>query len=189
MEVVPVEVGALEPGLPAQGNVAVIEAVGKVNLPGRGDRGGPGLAAAHPRPCPGDPRRRRGPAGHPGHDRLRRARECLGGADGPDAGLFQQLGTQYGDQGADLLAVVVQGVVQLVDGHGQGVQVLAAYPGIRVTNGYGPSENTVFTTAHHMDDPAEAGRPLPIGRVVTEDEARRLIARGLADPIPSDGRR
>ncbi len=56
-------------------------------------------------------------------------------------------------------------------------RVLAACPGLLVSNGYGPTENTTFTTVHHVRDPAAVTDPLPIGRpvrgtdVVVTDEA------------------
>lgn len=62
--------------------------------------------------------------------------------------------------------------------------VLRACPDLRVTNGYGPTENTTFTTIHHLDDPAEVEDPLPIGRpiqgtgVLILDAEGRLVPRG-----------
>jgi amino acid adenylation domain-containing protein len=45
-------------------------------------------------------------------------------------------------------------------------RLLERYPGIRVTSGYGPTENTTFSTVHHLDDPREVESPLPIGRAI-----------------------
>ncbi|MFF2576627.1 non-ribosomal peptide synthetase [Streptomyces goshikiensis] len=45
-------------------------------------------------------------------------------------------------------------------------RLIERYPGLRVTNGYGPTENTTFTTVHHVDTPADIDEPLPIGRPV-----------------------
>ena len=45
-------------------------------------------------------------------------------------------------------------------------QVLEHCPGLRVTNGYGPTENTTFTAVHHLDDPASVDDPVPIGRPI-----------------------
>jgi amino acid adenylation domain-containing protein len=41
--------------------------------------------------------------------------------------------------------------------------LLTRYPGLTVTNAYGPAENTVITTVHSMQDPAEVGTQVPIG--------------------------
>ncbi|MBG0566565.1 amino acid adenylation domain-containing protein [Actinoplanes aureus] len=45
-------------------------------------------------------------------------------------------------------------------------RLLERFPGIRVTNGYGPTENTTFSTVHHLDDPSAVESPLPIGRPI-----------------------
>ena len=56
-------------------------------------------------------------------------------------------------------------------------RVLEALPGLRLINGYGPTENTTFTCCHPMDHFEEAGRPVPLGRPVANT------------PRPSAGRR
>ncbi|HWM06187.1 MAG TPA: amino acid adenylation domain-containing protein [Actinophytocola sp.] len=43
---------------------------------------------------------------------------------------------------------------------------LSARAGRPVTNGYGPTENTTFTSCHTMTDPAQVGTTTPIGRPV-----------------------
>jgi amino acid adenylation domain-containing protein len=43
-------------------------------------------------------------------------------------------------------------------------RLLATNPGLWVTNGYGPTENTTFTALAHFDDPDALVAPLPIGR-------------------------
>jgi amino acid adenylation domain-containing protein len=45
-------------------------------------------------------------------------------------------------------------------------RLLERFPGLRVTNGYGPTENTTFSTVHHLDDPGAVESPLPIGRPI-----------------------
>ncbi|MEU5265213.1 AMP-binding protein [Amycolatopsis sp. NPDC021455] len=45
-------------------------------------------------------------------------------------------------------------------------RVLDHCPGLRVTNGYGPTENTTFTTTHTVDGAHQVGPDLPIGRPV-----------------------
>ena len=97
------------------------------------------------------------------------------------AGLFRLV--------ADYRPDAFEGVRQILTGGdvvpaGQVARVLRKCPGIRVTNGYGPTENTTFTTVYHVDDEAQAGDPLPIGRpipgtgVVVLDPAGRLTPPG-----------
>jgi acyl-CoA synthetase (AMP-forming)/AMP-acid ligase II len=43
-------------------------------------------------------------------------------------------------------------------------RALEATAGVTVTNGYGPTEATVFTTFHSMTDPTAVGDPVPLGR-------------------------
>ncbi|WP_405090040.1 amino acid adenylation domain-containing protein [Micromonospora sp. NBC_01392] len=79
------------------------------------------------------------------------------------AGLFRVL--------ADYDPAAFGGLRQLLAGGdvvpaGPVAAVLRACPGLRVTNGYGPTENTVFTTVHHVDDPCELPDDVPIGRPV-----------------------
>ncbi|MEU9508025.1 amino acid adenylation domain-containing protein [Micromonospora sp. NPDC048170] len=45
-------------------------------------------------------------------------------------------------------------------------RVLRACPGLRVTNAYGPTENTTFTTTYPIDHADATPEPLPIGRPV-----------------------
>jgi amino acid adenylation domain-containing protein len=45
-------------------------------------------------------------------------------------------------------------------------RVLAALPGCTVINGYGPTENTTFTTCHPMTAAADPGITVPIGRPI-----------------------
>lgn len=98
------------------------------------------------------------------------------------AGLFRLV--------ADFRPTAFRAVVQLLTGGDvvpptQAATVLRACPGLLLTNGYGPTENTTFTTVHHAGDPAAvAGPSLPIGRpiqgggVVVLDPAGRLVPPG-----------
>lgn len=61
-------------------------------------------------------------------------------------------------------------------------RVLTACPQLRITNGYGPTENTTFTTVHHLDDACEVETPLPIGRPVAGTELLVVDASGLPTP-------
>jgi amino acid adenylation domain-containing protein len=67
--------------------------------------------------------------------------------------------------------------------------VLDTCPGLRISNGYGPTENTTFSTVHHVDDSTEVESPLPIGRpiqggsVVVVDHLGGLAAPGAVGEL------
>ncbi len=70
-------------------------------------------------------------------------------------------------------------------------RVLREVPGCRVTNGYGPTENTTFTTTHGMTAAAADGwgrplpaapRSIPIGRPIANTRVQ-VLDRGL-EPVP-----
>ncbi|BCK70611.1 hypothetical protein Srufu_045640 [Streptomyces libani subsp. rufus] len=74
-------------------------------------------------------------------------------------------------------------------------RVLARNPGLRLLNGYGPTENTTFTTVHVVDGP-DGGLgegPLPIGRpiggttVVVRDEGGRPVPDGTVGELYTAG--
>jgi amino acid adenylation domain-containing protein len=46
-------------------------------------------------------------------------------------------------------------------------KVLDAYPGIKIINGYGPTENTTFTTCHQIDINNRPNETVPIGLPIT----------------------
>ncbi|RSN19965.1 amino acid adenylation protein [Streptomyces sp. WAC 05977] len=68
--------------------------------------------------------------------------------------------------------------------HDAAARVLGSYPGLVLTNGYGPTENTTFTTTHTVRGSAEIDGPLPIGRpiagtkVFVLDRNARLVPPG-----------
>ncbi|CRK57733.1 Nonribosomal peptide synthetase [Alloactinosynnema sp. L-07] len=72
-------------------------------------------------------------------------------------------------------------------------RVLAHCPGLRVTNGYGPTENTTFTTTFPIDSAAEVLDPLPIGGPVRGtdlyivDPAGRLVPPGAVGELLAGG--
>ncbi len=88
-------------------------------------------------------------------------------------------------------------------------RVLAALPGLTLIDGYGPTENTTFTTCHPMRDADAVADPVPIGRPIAGTTrpppgrrsaagagggARRALRRGgrprprLSRPAGPDGR-
>ncbi|MEU1516130.1 amino acid adenylation domain-containing protein [Streptomyces sp. NPDC005811] len=90
------------------------------------------------------------------------------------------------------------GLGQLLTGgdvvpHEHTARVLARHPGLVVTNGYGPTENTTFTTTHSVSSPDEVDGPLPIGRpvpgtrVYVLDARRRLLPPGAVGELYAAG--
>ncbi|MFF5096981.1 MULTISPECIES: amino acid adenylation domain-containing protein [Actinosynnema] len=90
------------------------------------------------------------------------------------------------------------GLRQLLTGgdvvpHEHVARLLRAHPGLVVTNGYGPTENTTFTTTHSVTDPDEVDGPLPIGTplpgtgVHVLDERGRLVPPGAVGELHASG--
>ncbi|HLA75266.1 MAG TPA: amino acid adenylation domain-containing protein, partial [Gammaproteobacteria bacterium] len=80
-----------------------------------------------------------------------------------------------------------QGVRQLLAGgdvlsvpHVQ--RFLAAHPGCRLINGYGPTENTTFSCCYTIPPHAALGRAVPIGRPIAHTQAYILDA--YCHPVP-----
>ena len=65
--------------------------------------------------------------------------------------------------------------------------VLAARGGRPLVNGYGPTENTTFTTCHVMTDPGEVGVTVPIGRPIQHTTVYILDPHGQPVPIGVTG--
>ena len=67
----------------------------------------------------------------------------------------------------------------------------ARAPGLRLVNGYGPTENTTFTCCHVIDKPGEApvpiGRPIQGGEVFILDERLQPLPSGEAGQIAAAG--
>ncbi|MYT55972.1 AMP-binding protein, partial [Streptomyces sp. SID7834] len=90
------------------------------------------------------------------------------------------------------------GVRQLLTGgdvvpHDHVARALTRHPGLVVTNGYGPTENTTFTTTHSVERPEDVDGPLPIGvpvpgtRVYVLDERRRVVPAGAVGELYAGG--
>ncbi|GAA0614974.1 hypothetical protein GCM10010174_35840 [Kutzneria viridogrisea] len=97
------------------------------------------------------------------------------------SGLFRVLADSRPDAFAGVRCVLAGGDVVPAE---QVRSLLQSYPGLRVGNLYGPTENGVWTTLHLMSDASEVSDPLPIGRpmagngVLVLDEAGRLVPPG-----------
>jgi amino acid adenylation domain-containing protein len=75
----------------------------------------------------------------------------------------------------------------------QVADLLRQHPGLVITNGYGPTENTTFTTVHSMTRPEEVSDPVPIGvpvphtRVYVLDRYGRLLPPGAVGELYTAG--
>ncbi len=56
------------------------------------------------------------------------------------------------------------------------------FPGLRILNGYGPTENTTFTCTHEVKDVSETVRSIPIGRPIAN--TRIFVVDGRGEPVP-----
>ncbi|MGI5484765.1 amino acid adenylation domain-containing protein [Streptomyces lavendofoliae] len=88
---------------------------------------------------------------------------------------------------ADFRPDAFRSAVQLLTGGevvpaAQARQVLHTCPGLTITNGFGHSENTSFTVVHHVDDAAQVGAALPVGRPI--DGTGVLVLDGAGRTIP-----
>ncbi|HEY9134888.1 MAG TPA: amino acid adenylation domain-containing protein, partial [Pseudomonadales bacterium] len=72
-------------------------------------------------------------------------------------------------------------------------KVLQSVPGIRLVNGYGPTENTTFTCCYVMTEGVEFGRTIPIGKPVANtqvyilDQQQRPVPWGLPGELYTAG--
>jgi non-ribosomal peptide synthetase component F len=77
--------------------------------------------------------------------------------------------------------------------HESAARMLELHPGLVITNGYGPTENTTFTTTHTVRDSTEIDGPLPIGRpiagtrVFVLDRHARLVPPGAVGELYAAG--
>ncbi len=100
------------------------------------------------------------------------------------AGLFQQVVEERCD--------CLKGVSQLLAGgdvlsppHVR--KVLEQFPGCRLINGYGPTENTTFTCCHPITEKAAGRRAIPIGRPIANTRVYVLDERMQPVPIGVPG--
>ncbi|SCF06655.1 amino acid adenylation domain-containing protein [Micromonospora haikouensis] len=106
------------------------------------------------------------------------------------AGLFRLLAEHRQNAFAGLRQLLTGGDVVA---SAQVRQVLERHRGLRVSNGYGPTENTTFTTVAHFDDPAEVDDPLPIGRpiagtrVMVVDRSGHRVPAGAVGELRTSG--
>jgi amino acid adenylation domain-containing protein len=72
-------------------------------------------------------------------------------------------------------------------------KVLEAFPGIRVINGYGPTENTTFTCCHVMKSGDSVPESVPIGRPISNtrvyilDESLKPVSEGAVGELFAAG--
>ncbi|MGW0884913.1 amino acid adenylation domain-containing protein [Streptomyces sp. NPDC002671] len=77
--------------------------------------------------------------------------------------------------------------------HEHVARALADHPGLTVTNAYGPSENSSFTTYYSVRDPEQVDGPLPVGEPVPNtsvyvlDRRARLLPPGAVGELYTGG--
>ncbi len=96
------------------------------------------------------------------------------------AGLFHQLAEEDMEALAGVRLLLAGGDVLNPD---TVRAVLAARRGKPLVNGYGPTENTTFTTCHVMTDPDQVGLTVPIGRPIQQTTVHLLDSSGRPAPI------
>ena len=79
------------------------------------------------------------------------------------AGLFRLIAKSRPKAFAGLRWIVTGGEVVPYDSV---ASMLDLHPGLVITNGYGPTENTTFTTTYTVHSSAEITGPLPVGRPI-----------------------
>jgi len=100
------------------------------------------------------------------------------------AGLFQQVVDQALPQLGGIRQLLCGGDV-VSPAHV--AKVLRAHPHCRVTNGYGPTENTTFSCTYTVPGAAECDRALPIGRPIGQGRAYVLDVGLEPSPIGAVG--
>jgi amino acid adenylation domain-containing protein len=100
------------------------------------------------------------------------------------AGLFHQVAETDLDALAGVPVVLAGGDVLSPDAVRA---VLAARGGRPLVNGYGPTENTTFTTCYVMTEPGQVGPTVPIGRPIQHTTVHVLDQHGRPAPIGVTG--
>lgn len=95
------------------------------------------------------------------------------------AGLFRLMADHYPQAFAAVRQILTGGDVVPAE---QVRALSELHDGLRITNGYGPTESTTFTTVHHVDSTADLAEPLPIGRPIPGTDV--LVADGAARAVP-----
>ncbi|MFE1905517.1 amino acid adenylation domain-containing protein [Streptomyces gardneri] len=95
------------------------------------------------------------------------------------ASLFNHLLDEHPEAFQDLNAAMTGGEAASV---AHTAQVLERFPGVRVTNGYGPAESMGFTTTHTVTAADLTGSPIPVGTPVHGKYAHVLDER--LRPVP-----
>jgi hypothetical protein len=100
------------------------------------------------------------------------------------AGLFEQLAEADIDAVAGVPVVLAGGDALNPD---TVRAVLAAREGRPLVNGYGPTENTTFTTCYVMTDPDQVGSTVPIGSPIQHTTVHILDEAGQPVPVGAVG--
>jgi len=87
------------------------------------------------------------------------------------AGLFSRFADRHPEAFAGVRQVISGGDV-VSPAHVR--RLLQAWPGLRFTNGYGPTENTTFTSCWSTTEPPAGTDPIPIGRPISGTQVRLL---------------
>jgi amino acid adenylation domain-containing protein len=95
------------------------------------------------------------------------------------AGLFHQMVAEHLDAFSGVRHVIAGGDVLAPE---RVNALMTAYPRLIFTNGYGPTENTTFTTCWTSSEPPPAGAPVPIGKAISGTGA--LVLDPDLRPVP-----
>jgi amino acid adenylation domain-containing protein len=119
----------------------------------------------------------------------------------PETPSLEELGRVLAENGVNTLWLTAGLFHMMVDEHVEGLgpvrqllaggdvlspahvsRVLRELPGCEVINGYGPTENTTFTTCYRMKEESEVGSSVPIGRAIANTQV--YVLDGEMEPVP-----